>query len=359
MKRRGRPRLRAFSCVVLVTIAGLAVVPSACGAGAAEERPSLSEYEEAADEAIARGLAYLAEAQQEDGAFPSGWGKNTGITSLCVMAFLAKGYTPGAGRYGEVINRGVDFVLASRQETGMLVGSGRSQGPMYSHTISTLMLSEVSGMADPQRQSKIDEALPEALRVILAAQQVRKREVFKGGWRYQPNSSDSDISCTGWPLMALRSARNNGADVPKEAIDNALGFVMRCRTRDGGFAYQPGSGPGAARTGVGLLCLELCGRHRDEAAIAAGQWLLKRPPRGPNERYFYYAVYHCSQGMFQLGDEYWEPFAAQMYETLLKAQQGNGAWPKGAAHREGECYATAMSVLAMSVPYCQLPIYQR
>ncbi|KPK61900.1 MAG: hypothetical protein AMK73_07370, partial [Planctomycetes bacterium SM23_32] len=284
---------------------------------------------------------------------------NTGITSLCVMAFLAKGCTPGTSPHGEVVNRGIDFVLGSRQENGTLVGPGRSHGPMYSHAIATLLLSEVSGMVDAERQERIDAVLPEALRIILAAQQVEKLQSSRGGWRYQTDSADSDISCTGWPLMALRSARNSGADVPAQSIDYALEFVMRCRTGDGGFAYMPGQGPGPARTGVGLLCLELCGRHRDEAALAAGEWLLRHPPEHHGQQWYYYSIYYCSHGMFQLGDEYWEPFAERMYEALLKNQRPDGSWPPGSAGREGECYATAMSILAMSVPYCQLPIYQR
>lgn len=324
-----------------------------------EEKAGLSRYDEAVDQAIERGLKYLATNQQDDGCFPTGWGKNSGIASLCVMAFLAKGYTPGEDEYGQVINKGIDFVLASRRPNDMLVGAGASHGPMYEHTISTLLLSEVSGMVDPERQKAISEVLPKALKVILAAQQVPKLETYQGGWRYQPDSTDSDISCTGWPLMSLRSARNNGASVPKEAIEYALRFVMRCRTNDGGFAYQPGGGPGVARTGVALLCFELCGLHRDEVALAAGDWILKHPAGGPNESYFYYGLYYCAQGMYQLGDDYWERFAAYMYDMMLKLQRPDGSWPKGAESQEGECYATAMTVLAMSVPCCQLPIYQR
>jgi hypothetical protein len=352
---------RAMAAALAVCLLALARWPGGPPLRAQEpaEAPDISRYDEAADQAIDAGLAYLARVQQDDGSFPSDWGKNSGIASLCVMAFLAKGYTPGTGPYGENMNRAIDFVFASRRDNGTLSGERHSQGPMYEHSISALMLSEVSGMVDAERQKKIDEMLPEALRVILAAQQVEKLEVHRGGWRYNPDSRDSDISTTGWPLMALRSARNSGAEVPREAIDYALEYIMRCRTRDGGFAYQPGQGPGPARTGVGLLCLELCGRHRDEAAIGAADWILAHPPQGPNERWFYYAIYYCSQGMYQLGDEYWRPFAKWLYETLLKEQRPDGSWPKGAANQEGECYATAMSILALAVPYCQLPIYQR
>jgi hypothetical protein len=95
-------------------------------------------------------------------------------------------------------------------------------GRMYSHNIATLMLSEVSGMVDPERQARIDVVLPRALRIILAAQDVPKGESHAGGWRYKPTSGDSDISLAGWALASLRSSRNNGAPVPKESIEKAV-----------------------------------------------------------------------------------------------------------------------------------------
>jgi hypothetical protein len=46
---------------------------------------------------------------------------------------------------------------------------------------------------------------------------------------------------------------------------------------------------------------------------------------------------------------------------MLQFQKPDGSWPDaaGGEGNAGPCYATAMSVLAMSVSYCQLPIYQR
>ena len=327
-----------------------------------EVSEALAKYQKPVDEGIDRALEFLAKEQQSDGSFSSrGMRRNTAITALSVMAFLAKGYTPGTSPYGDVINKGIDFVAGAQQWNGMLVGDARSHGPMYSHTISTLMLSEVTGMVDPERQRRVDVALGKALRLILAAQEMRKPRHHQGGWRYQHNSRDSDISCTGWALMSLRSARNNGAAVPKESIEEAVKFVMNCRRHDGGFGYQPGGGSGMARTGTALLCLELCGRHRDRTTIAAGDWILRNTRHGGRGDFFYYGIYYCSQGMFQLGEQHWEKFGAYMYDMLLKLQRSDGSWPEGQGNenRAGKCYSTAMAVLAMSVAYRQLPIYQR
>jgi len=351
--------LRALRAALVVLLsASLTATPTPAWADKPAE--SLAQYDQRVDAAVSKALAFLAKSQQADGVFPSQLGNNTAVTSLCVMAFLAKGHTPGCGPYGEVINKGIDVVLSGQHPNGMLVGKP-THGPMYSHAISTLMLSEVSGMVTAERQKKIDAVLPRALRVLLDAQRIAKPAPMQGGWRYQPTSADSDISCSGWSLMALRSARNAGAAVPKEAIDAGVKFIMNCHTPDNGFAYQPGGGPGHARTATGLLCLELCGKHRDEAAIGAAEWILKHMPANYGGTFFYYWLYYASQGMFQLGGDYWVQFATAMYEIVLKCQQADGSWPAGSSHEAapGVCYATAISVLAMSVTYRQLPIYQR
>ena len=73
--------------------------------------------------------------------------------------------------------------------------------------ISTLMLAEIVGMAsDPALAERAHSALGRAVDVIIKAQEVKKGIDHAGGWRYQPNSNDSDISVTGWQVMALRAA---------------------------------------------------------------------------------------------------------------------------------------------------------
>ncbi len=335
--------------LTLSLIAGLMLAWG--GARADEASPALAKYDKLVDESIVKALDYLAKSQAKDGSFAGGQQYGAAVPSLAVMAFLAKGHTPGNGPYGEAINRSIDHVLTLQRADGVFPAQ------MYAHSIATLMLSEVSGMVDANRQAKIDKSLAKALKVILAAQKMPKPPNQQGGWRYGPDAKDSDISCSGWALMAIRSARNAGADIPKDALDGAVKFVTACKMPDGGFAYQPGGGSGLARTGTGLLCLELAGMHREKITLDAGEWILKNLPGKFGGSHFYYGMYYSAQGMFQLGGDYWDRFAAPMYEMMLKFQKPDGSWPPDDV--PSPAYSTAMSVLAMSVMYRQLPIYQR
>ncbi len=354
--RRKRRRLGAALLAVAIAAQGLP------RARADEAARGLERYNAPIQAAVDRALAYLARNQLPDGSFPAPMPHNTAIASLCAMAFLVRGHVPDRGPYGTVLHKVIDFVLRTRTKEGLLVnGNHRSHGPMYSHSISTLMLSEVSGMATPEQQARLEPVLGRALQILLAAQAISKDSRYQGGWRYQPTSRDSDISCTGWALMALRSARNNGAHVPIQAARRAVAFVLRCRNPDGGFAYQPGGGSGVARTGTALLCLELSGRHGTDECRRAGEYILEHIPLNPDDRFFYYAQYYCSQAMFQLGGKYWEQFAAALFQQALGRQNADGSWPPGHSteNQAGPCYSTAMTILAIGVVYRQLPIYQR
>ena len=355
--------------VAALAAAGLLAM-SAASVRADVESTKLAKYAPNVDRSVDRALRFLAADRlkhSSGGSFSGKHGRTNAVAGLVGMAFLSKGHTPRTGPYSHVIRSCVDYVLATPASNGYL---GVRGGRMYGHGIATLFLSEVSGMVAPVRQKRIDKVLPKALGVILAAQKVGKaRGDDRGGWRYEPTMNSSDISVSGWQIMALRSARLNGAPVPQSAIKNAIAFIDRCKSKhgDGGFYYHPGwwyrrgywvGGPSTpARTGAGLLCRELGGHHDDAVNRRAGDFILHNI-RGNGfirDSFHAYATYYCSQGMFQLGGKYWEEFAPAMYKYLRQRQKANGAW----ATTNGEVYPTAMYVLALTVSYRQLPIYQR
>ncbi len=320
---------------------------------------------DAVDRAIDNGLSYLARQQKENGSYPGRYGESAAVPALAGMAFLAKGHVPGSEPYGAQIERAIDYILACADMRDNAPFKGymgqKGNGRMYAHSIATLFLSEASGMVDEKRQAKIDKLLPLAAKVIIDAQNQKKgNPSHLGGWRYQPNSHDSDLSCSGWALMALRSARLNGAQVPPEAIEKAVLYIKRAyRESDGTFGYQGANGAHAGTlTGAAILCLELCGKHLDPMSLKAAKYLEKTYPNALRSGERYYGLYYTSQGLFQIGGPIWRGFASWMYDTFVPQQRADGSWG-GAGNQGNDAYSTAMAVLSLAVPYRMLPIYQR
>ncbi|HWE04375.1 MAG TPA: prenyltransferase/squalene oxidase repeat-containing protein [Tepidisphaeraceae bacterium] len=322
-------------------------------------------------DAVDRALAWLAKNQKPDGTFPQGDSAGTtAVPALSVMAFLARGHVPGQGPYGETLYKSIDYIVQSQQQdTGLLSKHQAGNSVMYEHGIATVMLAECYGMVDDARRDKIGKALAKSTKMILEAQKAKKSgDQYKGGWRYQVNSPDSDISVTGWQMMALRGAANCGADIPREDLEAAREYVQRSAFPGGGFGYQPGQAPNQARTGTGTLMMELfkslddklaAGEHPKEA-LAGGDYLVSNPPDNPGMEFYYYGVYYCSQALNQLGGKYYDTVYPKLRDTLLAQQQPDGSFggSNGQEQQAGPAYRSAMACLALCVPYRYLPIYQ-
>ncbi|MEM9282729.1 MAG: prenyltransferase [Verrucomicrobiota bacterium] len=307
--------------------------------------------------AVDKALRYLASNQSADGTYNDSYGRSVGVVSLVGMAFLSAGHLPGQGEFALNLDKCIDYVLESQRPNGLLDKGDSGHGLMYAHTIATLFLSECSGMVDPQIQARLDPVLARATRLILDAQAVPKHEKHQGGWRYKPDSRDADLSCSGWALMALRSAKLNGAPVPDQAIQDAVGYVFKNHDKESGrFGYTDPWGHSETLTGCGLLCLELSGFHGSDSNFRAGDYILQNRQQIVSNAHEYYANYYNAQAMFQLGGRYWAQYADWMYEEYVDKQQSNGSWSNG---RNGGTYGTSMMVLSFTVPYRQLPIYQR
>jgi hypothetical protein len=315
------------------------------------------------DRAVERGLEFLRTSQNPtDGSWrASREADSPAITSLAVMAFLSAGHVPGEGRYGQAIEKGVRWVLRKQQANGLIATTGNHE--MYHHGIATLMLAEVAGMIDGELGKEVRQKLEKAVAIILKGQ--RTRGEHRGGWRYHVAAVDgSDISVTGWQLMALRAAKNLGCDVPAEAIDRAVEYVQRCyEPATGAFRYNTNGRRTVPCTGTSVLALEICGkdRHHTQEALRAGSFLIQDQnlPRW-NGEFFFYSVYYGSQATFQLGGNYWAVYRKRLHDVLLRNQSPDGSWDGHSADGVyGKNYGTAMSILALTVEYRFLPIYQR
>ncbi|MDF3130220.1 terpene cyclase/mutase family protein [Kiritimatiellaeota bacterium B1221] len=316
--------------------------------------PVLAPHAQDVEAALDNAFEYLLRTQHADGSFDGQYGKSAGVVALAGMSFLAAGHTPGNDRYGSFINDCIDYVLLQQNEDGYILTSGKPDKGMYSHNISTLFLAEVSGMLDPERDVQVRGALEKAIRVILGAQDHKKRGGHEGGWRYSPKATDSDLSVSGWALMSLKAARLNGAMVPEKNIQDAITYVKNRQGENGSLGYQGKGGGRVALSGLGILCLTLTGHHDSPEVQLAQRDLMKRYQKLPKDSHSEYGLYYVTQAAFQLGGDSWEQIGDWLYRTYLPKQKEDGSWSG-----KTPVYSTSMILLSLTVPYRQLPIYQR
>jgi len=313
------------------------------------------------DRTINSGLTWLQKQQKDDGSFGSDL--KPALTGLSLLAFLASGHTPEVGRFGVSVRTSADYLANLNPEGGYF---GRDESRMYGHCIVTLALAEAYGMeVDEIQRRRIRATLEKSLKVIYAGQDMRKEKPqFEGGWRYQPQSADSDLSVSAWAMVAMRACESAGLQVPKARVDRAAAYIRRCyRPEQRGFSYQGEGEANAAMTGAALLNLYLLDAVDAELGAAATKFLIDKPVKD-NTQHYYYAMYYTTQAAFQAGDPAWGAVWKNNSEQLLALAQKDGSWPAkpdvpGNDQKNARSYATAMSVLTLSVPLRVLPIYQR
>ena len=165
------------------------------------------------------------------------------------------------------------------------------------------------------------------------------------------------MSVTVWQTMALRSAKNAGFDVPKEAIDEAVRYIKRCyHPRTGGFSYMPGTPPGFARTAAGVCVLYLTGQHKSKEIPGAVKYLKENFDA---RQHYWYGHYYASHAMHQVGGKDWKEWYEKMIDKFLPIQKPDGSWSGKDHSSPGPVYDTSIAVMALSVPMNYLPIYQR
>lgn len=326
------------------------------------------------DLAVDRAIAFLISQQrQEDGAILDK-GHDTTMTALSIMALASVGVQPSdPGAEGAAMQKALAFVLRDDRVDDKGYFGNIDGGRMYGHGIITLMLTEMLGMsASDEFDQLIHERGQQAIDLILSSQKEAKPIHYRGGWRYNPNARDADLSVSVWQLMALRSAKNDGLDVPASAIDDAVEYLKRSYAspldRNGlpadkasGFCYEPQQrNPTFTMTSAGLLAMQVCGEYESPLVAGAADWLLAHPPKW-NERFCSYGTYYYAQGMYQRGGDHAATAQKLVQEMLLEKQADNGSWiaENGSERGHGAVYATSMAVLSLSVKYHYLPIYQK
>ncbi|MSR26910.1 MAG: hypothetical protein EXS06_07820, partial [Planctomycetaceae bacterium] len=350
-------------------------------AGAFARRWRENRGESPADALVERGLDWLVAAQEEDGRWtlgayhPDGAGgavrlrSDTAATGLALLAFLGAGYDHFDGRHRDVVRRGLEWLVSVQQGNGdLFVPSdpvSNSCAWLYSHGIATMALCEAVGMTgDPL----LRPAAERAIGFIVASQQPGR-----GGWRYQPRA-DSDLSVSGWMLVALRAGTLAGLSVPAETYAGVRGLLDESASPDraGHYLYNarnPGQRPSdlsaASMTALGSLMRLHTGTPRTDERLrtAAGDLAAMTPAYGTRQARSRdaYLWYYSSQVLVQTGGPQWDAWYGRLCTVLEAEQVGDGddagSWePLGTVPDRwgaygGRLYVTALHLLALEVPY--------
>lgn len=170
-----------------------------------------------AEKIINKALEYLSQSQHEDGYWKNEYGKNVGINSLIILAFMSMGNYPEEGYYKENVKKGVDWVISQSKSDGLIQNLKDGGGnAMYGHGFSTLMLSELWVHT---RDKTVEDTLLKAIDLIIKVQGPN------GSWNYYPTATDGDTSVSATQMIAICSAKKAGLKIPEKSFNKMIDLL--------------------------------------------------------------------------------------------------------------------------------------
>ncbi|NUN49005.1 MAG: hypothetical protein HUU15_09280 [Candidatus Brocadiae bacterium] len=394
------------------------------GRGGAGRGSALERYggDGVSEQAVADGLAWLAEHQSDDGGWEMGGfsrkcpagqkcedGRNdywstyfdayrSSVTGLATLAFLGAGFSHAGDRreageaqidgkrvrhpYCDVVDRGLRFLCRIQRADGFVVSGAREQErAMYSHGFGGLAIVEAYSMTHDDR---LKAHAQRAVNAVVAAQQE------EGGWDYSyGRTGRSDTSVTSWQVILLRSARAAGLSVPKRTWERARRFmelVTDLKAGTIGYDVEPPNqrvSPGCnAMVAAGWVTRLYLGMAEDQVLEDKFARVVREaPPRydatwghcdhwtmlaaAPGKTHWsLYYTYNATLAMFHHGGKDWEDWNRKMRACTLPAQRkgghARGSWDPVTSDGSfgGRVYATAMNVLNLEIYYRFLPVHE-
>jgi len=328
---------------------------------------------ETTEAAVERGLEWLARKQKPEGywslrgTYPDGAGNENqaAATAMALLAFQGAGHTHKSGRFRSNVAKGWSWLLAQQDSDGNFFHDGQFNGAFYTQGQCAIAACEIFGMT---KDPKFKEPAERAIKYCIDSQSPM------GGWKYAPRGG-SDVSVTGWVVMALHSARMAGITIPEqeERFRRIERFLDKC-TDDGGsrYGYEPGRPSTLAMTAEALLCRQYFGWARDDERLNDGcRWLFNNGDHLVNfnrKRDAYY-WYYATQVAHHMGGEYWERWNNVMREEVPRFQVMTGpeagSWSPIKPTRDqweangGRLYVTCLHIYMLQVYYRHLPIYHK
>lgn len=354
------------SMVVPVEGGEIPIKPMVTGRSGAMKAALLAAYggDETTVEAVELGLAWLAKQQRRDGSWsllgPYRDGASSenkaAATAMALLAFQGDGHTHQTGKYAQQVERGMKWLIREQDREGFFAKNTRVRhAKAYAQAQATIAIGELYAMT---KDSWLREPAQRAI------DYAEKAQSSAGGWRYEPNN-DSDLSVTGWFVMALESARSSGLEVDQQVLYRVSEYLDTVQHYDGSaYSYQRYGRPTPTMTAEGLLCRQYLGWQRNHPALVeATATMVDRHNFDMDEGNYYY-WYYATQVLHHYGGQEWKLWNAKMKAQLPAAQVRRGAeigsWaPQGSrwGSTGGRLYTTALAIYCLEVYYRHLPLY--
>ncbi len=321
--------------------------------------------------AVNKGLAWLARNQRRNGSWSLSGPYSNGVphkgldneaaaTAMALLAFQGAGHTHLGGKFKRNVTSGWRWLLKQQDSSGSFFKFGLNSHRFYTHALCTIAVCELYGMT---KDEKYKYPAQRAIDYCIQTQSPQ------GGWRYSPNV-DSDVSVTGWVVMALQSARMAGLEVPKETLYNVERYLDSVARRDGArYPYQRNGDVRLAMTAEALLMRQYLGWKRDDPRLVAGVKWITSPDNLINfehDRNVYY-WYYATQVAHHMGGDYWKRWNKVMSRVLPEQQvprgRESGSWDPNRPTADqwssngGRLFVTCLSICMLEVYYRHLPIY--
>jgi hypothetical protein len=347
--------------------------------------------------AVRRGLDWLARHQSADGhwgpdalhAQPGGRCKEgdvcpiggsehrIALTGLAVLAFQAGGhYDFNSAEYSECVRHGLDWLAAHQRPDGCMLDHDHGTGTcnMYEHGLAAFALADACEMAASLGREPLDRYRQATQRAV---QFIHYAQHNDGGWRYTDvRDETSDVSVSGWQVLALKAARRAGVSAASEdCIGRMEEFFKRCEDGASGRTfYQPGHNLHTdAPTAIGMLVHQFILEKPDSPLVTRGarhlageaERLLKSDRQAVRKNGFsampgeYYTYYNATLAMFQAGGPTWKRWNDVVRDVVVERQCGyeggcrRGSWDPTDAWglQGGRVYSTSLAVLTLEVYY--------
>ncbi len=310
--------------------------------------------------AVVKGLDFLAAQQAEDGSWisdPGGQAYPVAMAGLAGTAMLAHGNTPTRGHYAKNVKGAVEFLVRCATPTGLITGPNQDSGqPMHGHGFALMFLACVCGMITKESLRKqVQIAVRKAVTLTSQGQS------GAGGWSYVPGIGDEG-SVTVTQVQALRAAHNAGFLVPRGVIEEAVKYLEKCRTPEGGIRYSliSGNAPRLPISAAAVATLYNAGQFDSTIATDCLKyvWDQFKAQDGfsKGSGHSFYTHLYASQGFYMAGDQYWDAYFPKTRDQLIAMQAPDGSWNGDFI---GQVYGTAIAVIILQLPFKYLPIFQR